>query len=206
MPPSTAKPQQQNYAKWPPAKFVAQSSEPYRIVSEIVWIRNTSWDRHRAREDIRKVNYHSGISQTYTVAFYLRLSLLADSLMISFSLTHTHKNPFYCPLFEIELCLCLFFSNSVSLFAFETSCTKKSNKLNLAAGINGGYYSGGLHTQQAHSTTPLEAPGSLGSAASAPPSQSASAPPSSAPPGIHGLVSKSVSTMLCILSPSTPYL
>ncbi|KAG5671857.1 hypothetical protein PVAND_002030 [Polypedilum vanderplanki] len=62
------------------------------------------------------------------------------------------------------------------------------------AGINGGYYSGGLHTQ-VHSTTPLEAPHSAGSthasAASAPPSQSASAPPTSAPPGIHGLVSKS---------------
>jgi hypothetical protein len=67
--------------------------------------------------------------------------------------------------------------------------------MNLAAGINGGYYSGGLHTQ-VHSTTPLEAPHSAGSthasAASAPPSQSASAPPTSAP-GIHGLVSKSVS-------------
>jgi C-terminal binding protein len=70
------------------------------------------------------------------------------------------------------------------------------------AGINGGYYSGGLHTQQAHSTTPLEAPHSAGSnhpstgppqppsATSAPPAVSAVAPP----PGIqHGLVSKSVS-------------
>lgn len=52
------------------------------------------------------------------------------------------------------------------------------------AGINGGYYSGGLHTQQAHSTTPLEAPHSAGSAHAAsggPPSQSGgSAPPVSA--------------------------
>ncbi|CRL06178.1 CLUMA_CG019022, isoform A [Clunio marinus] len=68
------------------------------------------------------------------------------------------------------------------------------------AGINGGYYSGGLHTQQAHSTTPLEAPHSAGSthaasgppqqpsAVSAPPAQSAVAPP----PGIqHAMVSKS---------------
>lgn len=73
------------------------------------------------------------------------------------------------------------------------------------AGINGGYYSGGLHTQQAHSTTPLEAPHSAGSthASSGPPQQSAvSAPPAASavapPPGIqHAMVSKSV----CLLFP-----
>jgi C-terminal binding protein len=57
-----------------------------------------------------------------------------------------------------------------------------------------------MHTQQAHSTTPLEAPHSAGSAlaASGPPSQSStSAPPVTAPPGIqHALVSKSVSLSL----------
>lgn len=64
-------------------------------------------------------------------------------------------------------------------------------------GINGGYYSGGLHTQQAHSTTPLDTPHSAGSnhsstGPSQPPSAT-SAPPavSVAPPSIHGLVSKS---------------
>lgn len=68
------------------------------------------------------------------------------------------------------------------------------------AGINGGYYSGGL--QQAHSTTPHEAPHSV---AHAPPS--GPPPPTTAPPPVsavreiapppqgapHGLVSKSVS-------------
>jgi hypothetical protein len=72
------------------------------------------------------------------------------------------------------------------------------------AGINGGYYSGGL--QQAHSTTPLEAPHSAGSHG-APPSSggpqptaappvsavNASAPPQHATSGIqHAMVSKSV--------------
>ena len=67
------------------------------------------------------------------------------------------------------------------------------------AGINGGYYSGAL--QQAHSTTPHEAPHSAGAHApqTVPPPQAVSAPPVSVvaaapPPGIpHGLVSKSVS-------------
>lgn len=68
------------------------------------------------------------------------------------------------------------------------------------AGINGAYYSGGLHTQQAHSTTPLEAPHSAGSAthapSSGPPPSAVSAPPPvsavAAPPGIqHAMVSKS---------------
>ncbi|XP_058467462.1 C-terminal-binding protein isoform X2 [Malaya genurostris] len=67
----------------------------------------------------------------------------------------------------------------------------------LIAGINGGYYSGGL--QQAHSTTPLEAPHSAGSHGppSGPPPPSVAAPPVSAvtappPQGIqHSMVSKS---------------
>lgn len=63
------------------------------------------------------------------------------------------------------------------------------------AGLNGGYYSGGL--QQAHSTTPLEAPLSVGShpPPNVPPPPSVAAPPVSVtgPPGIqHALVSKSV--------------
>ncbi|XP_037026835.1 C-terminal-binding protein isoform X2 [Bradysia coprophila] len=65
------------------------------------------------------------------------------------------------------------------------------------AGINGGYYSGAL--QQAHSTTPHEAPHSAGAHApqSVPPPQTVQPPPVSVvaaapPPGIpHGLVSKS---------------
>lgn len=65
-------------------------------------------------------------------------------------------------------------------------------------GLNGGYYSAGL--QQAHSTTPHEAPHSAGAHApqSVPPPQAVAPPPVSAvsaapPPGIpHGLVSKSV--------------
>ncbi|XP_021693118.1 C-terminal-binding protein isoform X6 [Aedes aegypti] len=69
----------------------------------------------------------------------------------------------------------------------------------LIAGINGGYYSsGGL--QQAHSTTPLEAPHSAGSHGppSGPPPPSVAVPPVSAvtappPQGIqHSMVSKSV--------------
>ena len=67
-----------------------------------------------------------------------------------------------------------------------------------AAGINGGYYSGGL--QQAHSTTPLEAPHSAGHA---PPQSAVTAPPpvsavSAAPAsGIqHAMVSKSVCLLL----------
>ncbi|XP_055616957.1 C-terminal-binding protein isoform X2 [Toxorhynchites rutilus septentrionalis] len=67
----------------------------------------------------------------------------------------------------------------------------------LIAGINGGYYSGGL--QQAHSTTPLEAPHSAGSHGppSGPPPPSVAVPPVSAvtappPQGIqHSMVSKS---------------
>lgn len=67
-------------------------------------------------------------------------------------------------------------------------------------GLNGGYYSAGL--QQAHSTTPHEAPHSVGAHApqSVPPS-SVTAPPVSAvsaapPPGLpHGLSSKSVSSV-----------
>lgn len=69
------------------------------------------------------------------------------------------------------------------------------------AGINGGYYSGAL--QQAHSTTPHEAPHSAGAHApqTVPPPQTAPPPPVSVvsaapPPGIpHGLVSKSVSCL-----------
>lgn len=65
-------------------------------------------------------------------------------------------------------------------------------------GLNGGYYSAGL--QQAHSTTPHEAPHSAGAHApqSVPPPQAVAPPPVSAvsaapPPGLpHGLVSKSV--------------
>lgn len=79
------------------------------------------------------------------------------------------------------------------------------------AGINGGYYSGGLHTQQAHSTTPLEAPHSAGSthASSGPPQQQSavSAPPVAsavAPPGIqHAMVSKSVCLLFPFLSVSS---
>lgn len=70
----------------------------------------------------------------------------------------------------------------------------------VAAGINGGYYSGGL--QQAHSTTPHEAPHSVAHAPpSGPPPPTTAPPPVSAvrevappPQGVpHGLVSKSVS-------------
>lgn len=68
----------------------------------------------------------------------------------------------------------------------------------LLANINGSYYSG---LQQAHSTTPHEAPHSAGAHApqTVPPPQTAAPPPVSVvaaapPPGIpHGLVSKSVS-------------
>lgn len=69
------------------------------------------------------------------------------------------------------------------------------------AGINGGYYSGGL--QQAHSTTPHEAPHSVAHAppSGPPPPTTAPQQPVSAvreiappPQGVaHGLVSKSVS-------------
>lgn len=73
-----------------------------------------------------------------------------------------------------------------------------------SAGINGGYYSGAL--QQAHSTTPHEAPHSAGAHApqSVPPPQTVQPPPVSVvaaapPPGIpHGLVSKSVSQSLLV--------
>lgn len=64
-------------------------------------------------------------------------------------------------------------------------------------GLNGGYYSGGL--QQAHSTTPHEAPHSAGAPTSVPPPSAGPPPTVSAisavqPQGIpHGLVSKSVS-------------
>ncbi|XP_031633482.1 C-terminal-binding protein-like isoform X2 [Contarinia nasturtii] len=63
-------------------------------------------------------------------------------------------------------------------------------------GLNGGYYSGGL--QQAHSTTPHEAPHSAGAPTSVPPPSAGPPPTVSAisavqPQGIpHGLVSKSV--------------
>lgn len=65
------------------------------------------------------------------------------------------------------------------------------------AGINGGYYSAAL--QQAHSTTPHEAPHSAGAHApqTVPPPQAVAPPPVSvvaaAPPQIPHLVSKSVS-------------
>lgn len=82
------------------------------------------------------------------------------------------------------------FSSNVFLFSFASTNS---------AGINGGYYSGAL--QQAHSTTPHEAPHSAGAHApqSVPPPQTVQPPPVSVvaaapPPGIpHGLVSKSVS-------------
>lgn len=66
-------------------------------------------------------------------------------------------------------------------------------------GLNGGYYSGGL--QQAHSTTPHEAPHSAGAPTSVPPPSAGPPPTVSAisavqPQGIpHGLVSKSVSVI-----------
>ena len=66
-------------------------------------------------------------------------------------------------------------------------------------GLNGGYYSGGL--QQAHSTTPHEAPHSAGAPSSVPPPSGGGPPPTVSaisavqPQGIpHGLVSKSVSS------------
>jgi hypothetical protein len=85
-----------------------------------------------------------------------------------------------------------FFHSKLSL---KRSKTKKTQNI-LAAGINGGYYSGGL-TQQAHSTTPLEAPHSAGSHAPSGPPSAVSAPVSAVaapPPGSiqHAMVSKSV--------------
>lgn len=79
------------------------------------------------------------------------------------------------------------------------SMDKNHNHTTKNLGLNGGYYSGGL--QQAHSTTPHEAPHSAGAHApsTVPPPQSGPPPPVSAisavqPQGIpHGLVSKSVS-------------
>lgn len=65
-------------------------------------------------------------------------------------------------------------------------------------GLNGGYYSGGL--QQAHSTTPHEAPHSVGAPSAVPPPSAGPPPTVSAisavqPQGMpHGLVSKSVSS------------
>lgn len=64
------------------------------------------------------------------------------------------------------------------------------------AGLNGGYYSGGL--QQAHSTTPLEAPHSAGPhvppSVSTPQSAVPTAPPAAVPPPTiqHALLNKSV--------------
>lgn len=60
-------------------------------------------------------------------------------------------------------------------------------------GLNGGYYSGGL--QQAHSTTPHEAPHSAGAPTSVPPPSAGPPPTVSAISAVqpHGLVSKSVS-------------
>lgn len=78
------------------------------------------------------------------------------------------------------------------------NCVNKEYFMRSSSGA-AGYSEGGLHTQQAHSTTPLEAPHSAGSthASSGPPQQQSTAAPPAAsavapPPGIpHAMVSKS---------------
>lgn len=85
--------------------------------------------------------------------------------------------------------------------SFVQNCKHQKNFTKMLGGLNGGYYSGGL--QQAHSTTPLEAPHSAGP--HVPPSVSTpqSAVPASAsvaaagaqPPSIqHSMLNKSVNS------------